>query len=311
MPGICKLNTVKRFIVLFFVGWIGLVCNAQIEIPLYEGKIPNSKKIGIEEERKVDPEVGALVTRVVTPTLTTFSPAPDQRNGTAVIICPGGGYHCLLIDQEGSDVAKAFNKIGVTAFVLKYRLPNVDIFTDRSAVPLQDAQRAIQLVRGNAAEFQVNPDKIGIMGFSAGAHLAASAGVHFDDELIANPKNISVRPDFMILIYPVISFSDSIGHVGSRNNLLGPFPTSEEIRYFSCEEHVNPATPVTFLTHANDDSVVSPENSLVFFEKLRAVGVPSELHLYSTGEHGYLKEPSFDEWFGPCMEWMKRSGPID
>lgn len=296
-----------KIVILIFICLCSWVCQSQTEIPLYKGETPNSKKTGIEEEKKFDSEFGVLVTKVVSPTITVYTLPQDLRNGTAVIICPGGGYHCLLISREGSDVAKAFNEIGVTAFVLKYRLPNVDIFNDRSTGPLQDAQRAIQLVRENARKFQINHDKIGIMGFSAGGHLAASAGVHFDDELIDNPKNINLRPDFMILIYPVISFSDSIGHIGSRNNLLGPAPSSREIFYFSNEEHVNSATPITFLTHANDDSVVSPENSLVFFNKLRAAGISSELHLYSTGEHGYLKEPSFDEWFSRCMNWMKRS----
>ena len=296
---------------IFFIGLTHWVCDAQTEIPLYDGNIPNSKKTGIEEEKNFDPEVGALAKKVVFPTLTMFSPPTNLKNGTAVIICPGGGYHCLLINREGREVAEAFNKIGVTAFVLKYRLPNVDIFRDRSTGPLQDAQRAIQLVRGNAREFQIDPDKIGIMGFSAGGHLASSSGVHFKDELIANSNNISLRPDFMILIYPVISFSDSICHIGSRNNLLGSSPTSKQIKYFSSEEYVNVSTPITFLTHASDDSVVSPENSLVFFNKLRIAGVPSELHLYSKGGHGYLKEPSFDEWFGGCVNWMKRSGLLN
>jgi acetyl esterase/lipase len=293
------------FLLLVFGSWS---CMAQREISLYEGKIPNSKKTGTEEGRGFDPQVDSLVTGVSRPTLTVYFPAKDHANGAAVIICPGGGYHCLLINREGRDVAKAFNEMGVTAFVLKYRLPNMDFFIDRSTGPLQDAQRAIQLVRENAAKYQINPGKIGIMGFSAGGHLAASAGVHYRDELIGNPKGTSLRPDFMVLIYPVISFTDEIGHIGSRNNLLGQTPSVEQIHYFSSEEYVDSATPVTFLTHANDDTVVPVENSLVFVEKLRSANVPVEFHLYSSGEHGYLKEPSFDEWFGRCQNWMKRNG---
>ncbi|MDD4189984.1 MAG: alpha/beta hydrolase [Mangrovibacterium sp.] len=299
---------VKKLMCLLLVAWTGFVCHAQTEMPLYEDVIPNSKATGIREEKKFDPQVGDLVIQVVSPTLTMFAPPPEMRNGSAVIICPGGGYHCLLINREGSDVAKAFNKAGVTAFVLKYRLPNAAIFEDRSTGPLQDAQRAIQLVRENAGKYQVNPDKIGIMGFSAGGHLAASAGVHFNDEWISNPQKINLRPDFMILIYPVISFSDKTGHQGSRDNLLGRSATPAQIRYFSCEEHVNPSTPMTFLTHAGDDTVVSPENSLIFFEKLSDQGVPAKLHLFSAGEHGYLIEPSFEEWFADCLSWMKRNG---
>lgn len=302
----------KKFVFLIlFSTLIHGVCDAQTEIPLYEGIIPNSKKSGIKEERRFDPEVGAVVSKVVFPSLTVFSPPANLKSGTAVIICPGGGYQCLLINREGRDVAEAFNKMGVTAFVLKYRLPNTDIFIDRSMGPLQDAQKAIQLVRENALKFQIDSDKIGIMGFSAGGHLAASAGVHFGDELIANPNNINLRPDFMILIYPVISSSDSLGNIVSRNNLLGTSPTPQQIKYFSNEEHVNPDTPITFLTHASDDSEVPPENSLTFFEKLRRQGIPAELHLYSCGGHGYLKKPSFEEWFGRCKNWMERSGLIN
>jgi len=292
------------FLLLVFGSWS---CMAQREFPLYEGEIPNSKKTGTEEGRGFDPQVDCLVMKVSKPTLTVYFPSKGHANGTAVIICPGGGYHCLLINREGRDVAKAFSKMGVTAFVLKYRLPNMDFFIDRSTGPLQDAQRAIQLIRENAGTYQINPEKIGIMGFSAGGHLAASAGVHYRDELIDNPKKISLRPDFMILVNPVISFTDQIGHIGSRNNLLGQTPSVEQIRYFSNEEHVDSVTPATFLTHANDDTVVPVENSLVFLEKLRSANVPVEFHLYSTGEHGYLKEPSFDEWFGRCRYWMERS----
>lgn len=293
------------FLLLVFGSW---TCMAQKEISLYEGTIPNSKKVGMEEDRGYDPQVDSLIMKVSQPTLTIYFPAKEHANGTAVIICPGGGYHCLLINREGRDVAKAFNEIGVTAFVLKYRLPNMDFFIDPSLGPLQDVQRAIQLVRQNAGKYQINPDKIGIMGFSAGGHLAASAGVHYRDEFIDNPQKISLRPDFLILINPVISFTDQIGHSGSRANLLGNTPSSEQIRYFSNEEHVDSLTPATFLTHANDDTVVPVENSLVFLEKLRSANVPVEFHLYSTGEHGYLIEPSFDDWFGRCRYWMERSG---
>ena len=300
----------KKIIVSFLLISSIAVCYAQREIELYQGAIPNSITTEIKEERLFDPVVDSLVVKVITPTLTVYHPSPKLRNGTAVIICPGGGYHCLLINREGRDVAKAFNKLGVTAFVLKYRLPNIDIFNDRSTAPLQDAQRAIQMVRERADELQINKDKIGIMGFSAGGHLAASAGVHFDDILIDNLQNISLRPDFMILINPVISFSDRLGHQGSLHNLLGDDVTTSQINYFSNEEHVKVNTPITFLTHAGDDTVVSPENSLIFYNKLRSSGIQAEFHMFSTGEHGFLKEPSFQIWFGLCADWMRRGNLI-
>lgn len=298
----------KKAIILFLLINSIAECYSQLEFELYQKTIPNSIATEIKEERSFDPIVDSLVIKVVTPTLTAYLPPPKLRNGSAVIICPGGGYQCLLINREGNNIAKAFNELGVTAFVLKYRLPNIDIFNDRAIAPLQDVQRAIQVVREKADEFQINSDKIGVMGFSAGGHLAASAGVHFDDTLIENSQNISLRPDFLILINPVISFSDQICNLETRHNLLGKDATTEQIHYFSNEEHVTSDTPITFLTHASDDSVVPPDNSLNFYNKLISYGIPSEIHMFSTGEHGFLKEPSFQIWFGLCADWMKRSG---
>ncbi len=292
---------------LMLTSW---ACFAQQRIPLYSEKIPNSIDTQIKEEKVFNQEVDTLISKVSKPTLTVFMPPKDKANGTAVIICPGGGYHVLLIEREGYAIAKAFNKIGVSAFVLKYRLPNSELMIDKSIGPLQDAQKAIQIVRKHAKEWQIDPDKIGIMGFSAGGHLAASAGVHFEDEFIDN-EAISLRPDFMILIYPVISFTDSIGHIGSRDNLLGKSPSKEQIRYFSNENHVCSTTPPAFITQANDDLVVSPENSLVFFKKLREKAISAELHIYSSGGHGYLKQPSFEEWFGRCQNWLKRNALLE
>lgn len=284
------------------------LCNAQIEINLYESKIPNSKEVPDVEKRTFDRECDTIVSNVLIPKLIVFLPTKEKTNGSAVIICPGGGYHCLLINQEGKKIAKAFNQFGVAAFVLKYRLPSDKIMQDKSIGPLQDAQKAIQMVREHALEWHIDPHKIGIMGFSAGGHLAATAGTHFENALIDNKKGTSLRPDFMILIYPVISFTDSIGHIGSRDNLLGKSPSKEQIRYFSNEEHVCSRTPPAFITQANDDVVVPIANSLMFYEGFRKFSVPAELHIYSTGGHGYLKQPPFEEWFGRCLNWMKSAG---
>lgn len=273
---------------------------AQKEIPLYPGEIPNAVA-GPDEEVN---EKG-VARNVSKPTLSVFLPAVGQSNGAAVIICPGGGYGVLVIDREGYKVAEAFNKMGVAAFVLKYRLPSDKTMKDKSIGPLQDAQQAIKTVRERAREWNVDTSKIGIMGFSAGGHLASTAGTHFAKPLIENKKSTSLRPDFMVLVYPVISFLEAPSHKGSRSNLLGQTQSNDRINFFSNELQVNQSTPPAFLTHAGDDTVVPVSNSLLFYEALNKFKSPSELHIYSKGEHGYAKTPTFDEWFTRCMTWMK------
>jgi acetyl esterase/lipase len=297
---------IRMFFALVF--WIlALECFSQKEIPLYDSRIPNSKDALNEEKIVSNNEVDTLAYKVSNPTLSVFLPPKDKSTGTAVIICPGGGYHVLVMNREGRDIARAFNKLGVAAFVLKYRLPEERTMQDKSIGPLQDAQRAVQIVRENAGEWNIKPDRIGIMGFSAGGHLAATAGTHFNNAQIENEKGTSLRPDFMILVYPVISFSDSLGHSGSREYLLGKNPDEAKIRFFSNELHIDRSTPPSFIILAGDDSVVKPENSFVFYNGLRKNGINAEMHVYSAGEHGFLKEPPFEEWFGRCCFWMKRN----
>lgn len=272
-------------------------------MPLYPGAIPNS--ISAPDQETKDKNV---IKNVSVPDLTVFLPAPGTGNGSAVIVCPGGGYGILVIEWEGYRVAKELNKAGIAAFVLKYRLPSDRIMKDKSLGPLQDAQQAIRTVREHAAEWKIDPAKIGIMGFSAGGHLAATVGTHFDSTFIDNPKKTSLRPDFMILVYPVISLVDKVGHKGSAANLLGQTPTMEKVKYFSNELQVTASTPPTYLTHAGDDTVVPVSNSIIFYQALNAKNIPSDLHIYSKGEHGYPKVPAFDEWFGRCLNWMRTTG---
>lgn len=285
--------------------------NAQQVIPLYPGKIPNSKISANEEQKTANAVVDTVTRKVSVPTLSIFLSVKNQSAGTAVIICPGGGYGGLLTKREGSDVARAFTKLGVTAFVLKYRLPDDGIMDDKSIGPLQDALQALKTVRLNAVKWNIDPQKIGIMGFSAGGHLASSAGTHYDARIIENSENTELRPDFMVLVNPVISFSDEIGHIGSRNNLLGKSPSAEKINFFSNELHVNQTSPQTFLVHTADDTVVSPENSFRFYHALRKNKVNAELHIYSEGEHGFLKKPVFEEWFGRTVNWMRDRSLIE
>ncbi|WP_461041914.1 alpha/beta hydrolase [Spirosoma harenae] len=293
-----------RIIFLYTIALIWTITPSvgQQEIPLYKGQIPNSLNTPDEEVRRPD----GVVSKTSHPTLSIFLPKNSNPSGAAVVICPGGGYGVLVIKREGYDVAEAFAKMGIAAFVLKYRLPSDKTMTDKSIGPLQDAQQALKLIRERAAEWQVNPEKLGIMGFSAGGHLAATTGTHFAKSYIDNPSGVSVKPNFMILVYPVISLSERIGHSGTRTNLLGSTPTPEQIRQYSNEEHVDTSTPPTFLTHAGDDKVVPVANSLIFYEALQRNGVSTDLHVYAKGDHGYLKTPTFDEWFGRCLHWLRQ-----
>ena len=205
-------------------------------IKLYPDKIPN-EIAGPDTETKADDGI-PRISNISRPTLTIYLPSKEKATGAAVVICPGGGYGINAYKHEGTDVAELLVAKGIAAFILKYRLPSDKIMKDKSIGPLQDAQQAIRIVRQRAKEWNVNPSKIGIAGFSAGGHLASTAGTHFQKSLIDNPENTSVRPDFMILLYPVISFTDSIGHIGSRTNLLGKAPSADMIRLYSNELQV-------------------------------------------------------------------------
>lgn len=239
------------------------------------------------------------------PSLTVHLPA--RANGAAVVICPGGGYGHLAVDHEGKQVGEWLNSLGVTAFMLKYRLaPKY-----KHPAPLQDAQRAIRTVRARAAEWNVDAKRVGILGFSAGGHLASTAATHFDNGL-ADAKDgidkLGCRPDFAILCYPVISFTTPFTHVGSRNNLLGKDADARLVESLSNELQVTGQTPPTFLFHTNEDSGVPPENSVLFYMALRKAKVPAELHIYEKGKHGVglaQTDPALSTWPARCADWLK------
>ncbi len=226
-----------------------------------------------------------------------------------MIVLPGGGYSGLAAGHEGRAIAEEFNKIGVTAFVVKYRLPNDSIMVDKSVGPLQDVQRAIQIVRENAAQWHVNPSRVGVIGFSAGGHLASTALTHLDKAFIDNPKQTNLRPDFGLLIYPVITFG-KYTHQGSKENLIGKDASEAMVKLYSNELQVTANTPPTFLIHAEDDTVVPVQNSLMFYEALLQAGVKAEMHLYPAGGHGFgLVNPTTKAlWFTSATEWMTASG---
>jgi acetyl esterase/lipase len=217
------------------------------------------------------------------------------------------------MDHEGHEVAKTLNAHGIAAFVLKYRIPNDAVMTNKQIVPLQDAERAIQLIREKANEWNINPNNIGIMGFSAGGHLASTLGTHFNEVLIDNKNNIPLRPDFLILGYPVISFDKSIAHLDSRKNLIGQNPTPELVDHFSNELQVTPQTPITFIVHASDDGGVLVENSIRFYQALQKNKVPAEIHIYEKGGHGFglHNKTTTDEWFDRLIDWMKMNKIIN
>ena len=288
-----------------------MAVNAQQVIPLYDGAIPNSKpSAGYKEITRTDGG-RQFIDKVTVPTLTVFLPAEGKANGTSVVVLPGGGYQTLAVSHEGVEIAHEFNKYGVTAFVLKYRLPSDEIMVDKTIGPLQDAQRAIQLVRQRAKTWALDTAKIGILGSSAGGHLASTAGTHFLKALIGNPANVSLRPNFMVLLYPVISFGQ-LAHTGSAKNLLGTNPSPQNIQLYSNELHVTANTSPTFLLHAGDDKVVLVKNSILFYEALLAKGVPAEMHLYQNGGHGFglHNTTTADEWFGRLFNWMQIQGLV-
>jgi acetyl esterase/lipase len=248
------------------------------------------------------------VTGVKQPTLTIVPARTEVASGTALIICPGGGYGGLSWDKEGIDVAKRYAELGITGFVLKYRHGGGP---HQHPVPLSDAQRAVRIVRSRAAEWHLQPDRIGVMGFSAGGHLAASVGTHFDagQPDAKDPIELaSCRPDFLVLIYPLITMDSAITKNGSRLNLLGKNPTPALVELSSSERQVTDTTPPAFLVHATDDEVVPVANSLLFYEALVAHKVPAELHVFAVGGHGFgmrTENLPVGEWPRLLDHWLR------
>lgn len=284
-------------IVLFLLSFSAI--NAQEIINLYSSEIPNSKPSEIKESGE------GMYRDVTNPTLEYFKPNPEKANGTAIILVPGGGYSVVVYQGEGVGNAKSLAEQGIAAFVLKYRLPNDDIMEDRKIGPLQDAQQAIKLVRENAEKWGINDSKIGVMGFSAGGHLASSAATHFETSYIDNPNNTSLRPDFQILVYPVISMTSDLTHGGSRDALIGNTPSEEDVKLFSNEQQVKKNTPPAYLTHTADDITVDVDNSISYFESLRHHKVDAEMHIYPKGGHGFIFR--HQGWMDPLFAWLKRN----
>ena len=273
--------------------------------PLYK-VIPNQIKVA-NEEKEEQFEGITIVSKVTEPAFQYFRVKEDNIKRPCVIIYPGGGYTILASGHEGIDVAKFFNSIGVNAMVVKYRIPNDKAQSDKSIAPLQDAQQAILLAKTNANTWGIDDKKIGILGFSAGGHLAASLSSHYADVKIDKPSNVSLRPDFQILIYPVITMKD-FGHTGSKENLIGKNPTPNQIQYYSNELNVNEQTPPAFIVHAINDDAVPVQNAYVYDSALKANKVSSTLYLYEKGGHGFgMKNPTATEqWTTPLTSWLQK-----
>ncbi|MBX2898676.1 MAG: prolyl oligopeptidase family serine peptidase [Cyclobacteriaceae bacterium] len=315
-------------LILFFLVVLCTGAFAQTELALYKN-IPNAVPSAVAIDTSVTHNVGAnkidILHGVITPTLTVFLPPAEKATGIGIVICPGGGYSILATSHEGYDMARKFNEAGIAAFVLKYRLPRKETMQDKRIAPLQDAQRAIQMVRENANEWKINPGKIGILGSSAGGHLAATAATHFEKDYIENPNHTSLRPDFLILNYPVITFGDSLTHHGSRMNLIGgttPNPivknskkyfesgmTETDVKKFSAELQVTPRTPPVFITAPLTDDVVPVGNTLAFVAALQQNKVAVETFIYEKGGHGYgmFNPEAKEQWIDACLRWVKKN----
>jgi len=294
----CDSSDGRLLLVMHFL-LLSVFAQAQEKITLYTATVPNSKPSVIKESGN------GVFKDVTVPTLEYFKPNAEKASGTAIIIVPGGGYSVVVYDGEGVSTAKALAEKGIAAFVLKYRLPNDAIMTDKKIGPLQDAQQAIKLVRDNAEKLGLNKNKIGIMGFSAGGHLASTAATHFEKAYIENKENTNLRPDFQILVYPVISMTNALTHTGSRDNLLGKNPSDEDINLFSNELQVQANTPPAYLTHTADDTTVDVDNSIVYFEKLRHNKVNAEMHIYPKGGHGFIFKQA--GWMEPLFGWLENN----
>lgn len=287
---------------LAIIGFFLSTCTLQAQevVNLYKGTIPNSKENSVEETFN-----SGMYRGVTVPALQIFLPEEGTETGVGVIICPGGGYSVIVHQGEGVSTAKEFARKGIAAFVLKYRLPDPKVLIDRTIGPLQDAQQAIKLIRENASQWGVDPTKIGIIGFSAGGHLASTAATHFETALIENSNQTSLRPDFQILVYPVISMQDNLTHGDSRRQLLGDNPSKQLIDLYSSELQVTEKTPPAYLTHATDDNLVDVDNSIQYYEALREHKVPVAMHIYQKGGHGFIF--SRPEWTFPLFQWMKEN----
>lgn len=309
---IIKINPKKSAaIILAALLTINLLAQPKV-LKIWPGGIPGSKNDPAYAENIVTTDGRVTrATNVVTPDLTVFLPDPAKANGAAVLICPGGGYGTLAFDHEGNAIARWLNDNGIAGIILKYRLPSDRIMTDKTIGPLQDAQEAMRVIRRNSAGWRIDPKKVGVIGFSAGGHLASTISTHYADKVYEVKDNVSARPDFSLLIYPVITMDTTFTHRGTRNNLIGLDPTEKNVFRFSNEKQITGDTPPAFLVHSSDDNAVPVLNSINYYKALVNNKVPAEFHIFQKGGHGYgLAEGRGTEsaWPGLCLAWLRNNG---
>lgn len=302
----------RNFIVLAFVMMqMSAVYSQPAILKLWPKGIPGgvASKSYLEEEILLN-GLPSRYNRVTDPTLTVFLPPSEKATGTAVLICPGGGYGTLAFDHEGYQIAEWLNENGIAGIILKYRLPSDQIMTDKTTGPLQDAQEGMRVIRRHAAEWKINPKKVGVIGFSAGGHLASTLSTHYAEKVYSSDTT-SARPDFSLLIYPVITFDSTFTHMGSRNNLIGRKPSPELISRFSNEKRIDSNTPPAFLVHSADDKTVPVKNSIEYYNNLVKYNIPSELHVFEKGGHGYgmsVGKGTQSAWPVLCVDWLRANG---
>ncbi|MCB9260485.1 MAG: alpha/beta hydrolase [Ignavibacteriales bacterium] len=296
-----------KIIFIYFLSIYTLMAQ-NFKLPLWENNIPNQNDVKVEEGIEITDKL--RITAVDEPIMEVYLPEKSYATGEAVVIFPGGGYRILAYDYEGTDVAKWLNSFGIAGIVVKYRLPHTANNIECRLSPFLDAQRAVRLTRYNADKWGIKANKIGIMGFSAGGHLASTLGTHFEDNFFTTDEidSVNCRPDFMILMYPVITFNEPNLHSGSRTNLIGENPDVKLVEYYSNELHISEKTPPTFLIHAADDKGVPVENSLMFFNNLKKNNIKSEMHIFENGGHGFglaIGKGRLEQWKDLCISWIK------
>ena len=304
------MKPIKLIVSILSFSILMISANAQNNVlKIWPDGIPGSIiNINYFEKSMVTNERVSRYEKVTDPSITVFLPAVEKATGAAVLICPGGGYGVLSFDHEGFAIARWLNDNGIAGIILKYRLPSDLIMKDKSVGPLQDAQEAMRIIRRKASEWKIDPRKIGVIGFSAGGHLASTLSTHYAEKVYEIKDTTSARPDFSLLIYPVISFDSSFTHSGSRKNLIGDNPSDEAVKHFSNELLITDNTPPAFLVHSADDKVVPVKNSIVYFEGLVKNNIPAELHVFQKGGHGYglaINNGTQSAWPDLCLNWLK------
>jgi acetyl esterase/lipase len=306
------MKPLKSITVLLLLSFLMFNCIAQnATVKIWPAGIPGA--INNDSYTEKISEANGLATRiekVTYPTLYVFLPQSDKATGKAVLICPGGGYGFLSFINEGFPMAKWLNDNGIAGIILKYRLPSDLIMKDKSVGPLQDAQEAMRIIRRNAAVWNIDPKKVGVMGFSAGGHLASTLSTHFAEKVYEPSDTTSARPDFSLLIYPVITMDATFTHGGTRRGLLGDNPSEDAVKRFSNELQITDKTPPTFLVHAADDKAVPVKNSIVYFEGLLKNNIPAELHIFQKGGHGFglaLNGGTESAWPDLTISWLKKT----